>query len=131
MSEQTVMDPDAAPWWEGVARGELRYQFCLDCQKAFFYPRTVCPNCLSEKVEWRVSSGRGEIYARTVVRRGPGASFARRVPYVVALVDLEEGFRMMTNIVECPVDQVKVGMKVGVVFGEGAEGERLPFFKPL
>ncbi len=131
MAQQSTLDPDAAPYWEGVALGELRYQVCLDCGKAIFYPRTVCPNCLSEKLEWRNSLGRGEVYAFTVVRRAPDANFAQRVPYVVALVALDEGFRMMTNVVGCSPDQVKVGMRVAVVFGQGVDGQPLPYFRPL
>ncbi len=127
--QQQSIDPDAAPYWEGVALGELRYQECLDCHQAIFFPRSVCPNCLSQKLEWRKSAGRGEVYAFTVVHRPPSA-FVERVPYVVALVNLEEGFRVMTNVVECPVEQVRVGMKVQVVFGQGVEGQPLPYFRP-
>ncbi len=128
--QQPATDPDAAPYWEGVAQGELRYQSCQSCGKPIFYPRSVCPHCLSEKLEWRTSLGRGEVYAFTVVRRAPDANFAQRVPYVVALVDLEEGFRVMTNLVDCPPEQVRVGMRVVVTFGQGIDGQPLPYFKP-
>lgn len=130
MAQPQMMDPDAAPFWEGVAQGELRYQVCLDCRNPFFFPRSICPACLSQRVEWRRSAGNGEVYAFTIVRRAPDAAFAERAPYVVAMVSLEEGFRMMTNIVSCSLESVAVGMKVTLVFGDGVEGQRLPHFRP-
>lgn len=130
MPGELVVDPDSELYWEGISSGELRYPYCLDCGRAFFFPRTVCPNCLSTNLEWRRSRGLGEVYAYTIVRRAPDAAFASRVPYVVALVELEEGFRVMTNIVACSVDQVRVGMKVSLVFADGVDGRRLPYFRP-
>ncbi len=129
MPEQ-IIDPDAAPYWEGVAKGELRYQWCMSCGRAFFFPRTVCPHCLSKELEWRKSRGLGQVYAFTVVHRAPDAAFAQRVPYVVAMVDLEEGFRMMSSVVSCSPDAVRVGMEVSLVFGTGVDGQQLPYFRP-
>lgn len=131
MAPRTALDPDAAPWWEAINRDELKYQVCRDCQTPFFYPRTACPACLSDDLEWRSSLGNGAVYAFTVVRRAPEAAFVKHVPYVVALVDLDEGFRMMSGVVDCPVERVRVGLKVSLVFREGARGQRLPYFKPV
>lgn len=131
MADETPQhDADAAPWWEGVAAGELRYQRCDDCAKVVFYPRAVCVNCLSSRLTWQVSEGRGVVYATTVVHRAPDPRLADETPYVLALVDLDEGFRMLTRIVEADPEQVRVGDPVALVFGDGLDGQPLPYFRP-
>lgn len=120
----------AAAWWAGVAAGELRFQRCGACGAAVFYPRPRCPRCFAAALEWAVSEGLGTVAAVTVVRRAPAPAFADLVPYAVALVDLDEGFRMLGNVVDLPADEVRVGQRVRVVFRPGPEGDVLPHFVP-
>ena len=122
-------EADSERWWDGVRSGELRYQSCLHCGTSVFYPRARCYRCFSDRLEWRTSSGRGTVYASTTVNRAPKA-FASRAPYVVALVDLAEGFRMMSVIVECPPEEVCIGMAVDLVFQPDQDGRMLPCFQP-
>jgi len=122
-------DPDAAPYWEGIAKGELRYQRCGACDAAIFYPRSLCPACGATEPGWHVSAGEGEVYACTVVHRSPPAH-AKDTPYVVALIDLAEGFRMMSRVVDCDPATVAVGQKVRVVYRTDGAGNPLPYFAP-
>lgn len=119
---------DNAPWWDAVSRRELTFQSCSDCGKAVFFPRSRCPHCFSDRLEWRKSAGDGSVYAFTVVRRAP-RGFQDRVPYCVALIDVKEGFRMMSNVVGCEPQDIQVGMPVSVAFEQRGEG-LLPVFKP-
>lgn len=129
MAERPVPTPhaDSAPYWEGCAAGELRLQFCLSCKAPRFYPRTRCPHCFSDDVEWRPTSGRGHIYSFIVAHRAFHPYFAERVPYVVALIDLEEGPRMMSNVVADPAE-VMVGAPVTVCFEQFGD-INLPLFR--
>jgi uncharacterized OB-fold protein len=124
-----VPDGDSAPFWEGARQGHLRIQRCSQCDRYIFYPRAVCPHCMSASIEWVTASGRGSIHAFTVVHRAP-EEFRREVPYVVALVDLEEGVRMMTRIVDCQPASVRVGLPVAVTFQALSEEIALPCFRP-
>ncbi|OIJ68253.1 Zn-ribbon domain-containing OB-fold protein [Streptomyces mangrovisoli] len=109
---------------EGLATGELRFQHCGDCQNAVFYPRVLCPHCGSEPLEWRTSSGLGTVYATTVLhKRGTD-------PYNVALVDLDEGFRMMSRVEGVAPEDVEIGSRVGLAVIE-EEGAPLAVFRPL
>ena len=120
----------AAHWWDGVAAGELRYQRCGACGAAVHYPRPRCPACFADALDWRVSAGAGTVAAVTVVHRAPGAAFAELAPYAVALIDLDEGFRVLSNVVDVEPHRVAVGRRVTVVFREGPEGDTLPLFVP-
>jgi uncharacterized OB-fold protein len=123
-------DKDSGFYWDAARRHELVLQQCLDCERFRFYPRYVCPNCLSDKFEWRPATGRGYIYSFTVIHRAPSPAFRDRVPYVLALVELEEGVRMMTNIVGCDPETVRIGMSVEVFFDDVTEDVTLPKFGP-
>jgi hypothetical protein len=106
----------------------LRYQRCLDCKAAIFYPRSVCPICLSSRLAWQTARGLATVYAVTVVHRPPHPS-AGDAPYTVALVDVDEGFRMLTRIVDANPDDVRVGQRVRLVFRQ-ILGRKLPCFRP-
>jgi len=123
-------DSDSRPYWEGLAQGELRIQRCRTCAKAVFYPRGICPHCYSDQLEWIVASGKGTIYTYTVAHQALGA-FAEDVPFVVALVELEEGVRMMSRIVDALARSVTIGAAVQVTFekGTGEEDLTLPYFR--
>jgi uncharacterized protein len=121
-------DSDSRPYWEGLEQGELRIQRCLTCTKAVFYPRSICPHCHADQLEWITASGRGTIYTYTILHQAFGA-FAADVPFVVALVDLEEGARMMSRIVDTPHDRVAIGAAVQVTFASVGDGVTLPYFR--
>lgn len=123
-----VADGDSIRFWEGCNEGKLLIQQCGDCDEYIFYPRIVCPNCMSEHVEWIESSGIGKVYSYTVVRRAAPA-FKEDLPFVVAMIELDEGVRMLSNIVECEIEDVHCDMPVKVTF-EKREEMALPMFKP-
>jgi len=123
-------DPSTQPWWDAAAEGRLLIKRCADCGAAHFYPRPFCPLCWSPAVDWEEVSGRGRLYTWSVVRTNDLPPFDRRVPYVAAIVDLEEGPRMMTNIVDCQVEALQIGMAVEVIFRADAGGPALPYFRP-
>ena len=125
-----VPNPDSFEYWAGAKRRELLIQHCRSCGKFQFYPRVFCMSCLSEDIEWSRSSGHGSVYSFSVIHRAPGKAFVRDLPYTVAMVELEEGVRMMTNIVDCPPERVQIGMQVEVVFEDLSEEIALPKFRP-
>ena len=119
----------AAPYWEGASQGHMTIQQCDDCSRPIFPPRPVCPDCWSTSVSWRPASGRARIESFSIVHRAPNETFAAEVPYVVALVLLDEGPRMMTNIVGCSPEDVVIDMRVHAVFTQ-YDGFVLPQFVP-
>ncbi len=121
---------EAEVFWSATERRELVLPWCTSCGKPFWYPRPVCPRCLRPDVEWRPASGRGAVYAVSVMHRPAHPGMAARVPYAVALVDLEEGVRMLTNVVDVDVDEVRVGMEVQVTWEPMSDGRNLPVFAP-
>jgi uncharacterized OB-fold protein len=125
-----VVTLETVPYWEGCKRHELLIQRCFTCGEHQFYPRLYCAKCFADRVEWVRASGRAKVTTFTIVRRPVSPAFADEIPYVVALVTLEEGPTMMTNIVGCPPDQVKMGMLVAVTFEDWTEEISIPKFKP-
>jgi len=123
-------DADSAPFWAATLEGVLLVQNCLDCERGIYYPRSVCPFCMSENLTWNPASGRAIINTFTIVHKAPPA-FAGEVPYVVALVDLPEGVRMLTRIVGCEVGDVHIGMEVEVEFSPLTDVAALPYFHPV
>lgn len=121
-------DGDSLLYWEGVARGELRIQRCMACGRHVFYPRALCPHCHADALEWVTAAGTGTIYSYTVVHQAFG-HFAEQAPFVVAIVELDEGVRMMTRIVGSAPDAVAIGARVRVVFQQAPEGVTLPYFQ--
>lgn len=127
---EPITDIESRPFWEGIAAGQLRIQQCCSCQAFNYYPRYLCPNCYSDALAWKVASGHGTVHSFTVSRRPAGAGFAAEVPYVVALIDLEEGPRMLSNIVDSDPDDVIIGAGVEVVFrAMGSASFVLPVFR--
>lgn len=124
-------DPATREYWEAAKNGELRMPRCADCGKFHFYPRTLCPHCGSVKLEWQRCSGRGEVYSYTVVHRAPSPAFDAEVPYVVAVIALEEGPHLMSSVINMTPDAVRIGQKVQVSFKDTGNGEvMLPVFGP-
>ena len=118
------------PYWDGVEQGKLMLQYCPACGVYQYYARPLCAKCHTAEPDWREASGNGVLYSYSVVSRGPSPAFQAIVPYVTAIVELEEGPRMFTNIVDADPESLRVGEPVSVVFREGPEGLRLPYFRP-
>ena len=114
-------------FWAGTAEGKLLLARCDVCATVIWYPRSFCPACASRSTTWIEASGRGTVYSFTIVRRGVGA-YKESAPFVVAYVELEEGPRVMTNIIDDP-ETVEVGMAVEVVFHDTGEGSALYRFR--
>lgn len=119
------------PFWDATKEDRYLVQWCGACNAAIYYPREVCPTCLSsDQLDWRESPGRGEIYTYNVMHKAGVPFMADRVPYVVALVTLDEGARVLTNIVNCDPSTVKVGMPVQLAWEELSDGRKLAVFEP-
>ena len=130
---------ESGPFWEATREGRLLVQWCTRCDRGIFYPRAFCPCCGGVgdaagggPLEWRQASGRATVYAAVVEHRpeAAGATFAEGAPFCIALVDLEEGVRMMTNIVGCPPADVHSGMAVVVSWEPLSDGRQLALFRP-
>jgi uncharacterized OB-fold protein len=124
------IDEESKGFWEACQRRELVMQRCGACGALRYYPRALCPTCLSDAVEWVRSSGRGTVYTFTVTHQNQAPGFRDALPYVLAYVELDEGVRMLTNIVDCAPDAVRIGMPVEVVFEDATATVTLPKFKP-
>ncbi len=135
--------PPAASWetrgyWEGADRGELVLQRCRACQTVQHRPRAICASCLSSEIEHFVASGRGTVYTFTVTNQNQMPGFRDACPYVLAYIDLDEGPRLMSNVVGCEPDDVAIGMSVAVDLqpvdtsdrGESGGAFAVPRFRP-
>ncbi|MFB9837010.1 Zn-ribbon domain-containing OB-fold protein [Actinoallomurus acaciae] len=122
--------PETRPFWDGAAAGELRIQRCVACARHYFYPRPICPHCGSSDVEWVTASGRARLYSYVISHR-PAPGFADDGPYAIAVVELEEGVRMMTNIVHTEITpaNLELNMPLRVVF-EPRGDVHVPLFEP-
>lgn len=132
--EPPVSD-DAVPFWDATREQRFVLPWCTDCDAAIWYPRTVCPRCLGDAVEWRDDDGNGTVYAASVHSKpGPGRASdldpGADGPYVVVLVDLDAGVRMMSNVVGCPPEEVAAGMRVALSWEPLSDGRHLPVFRP-
>lgn len=124
------IDEESRGWWEALARHELYVQRCGQCGTKRLPPRAVCPHCLSSAVEWLRCSGKATVYSFTVTRQNQMPGFREELPYVLAVVELEEGPRIMTNVVGCDPDSVRIGMPVVVQFDDVTPEVTLPKFTP-
>jgi len=116
------------PHWDGCRDGVLRVQRCAACSRYVFIPQPICTHCQSDQLEWVDSCGRGRVYSHTTVHRPPRPEFD--VPYVVAIVELDEGWHMLTNLIDCAPESVKVDMPVEVAFQRMSDRITLPMFRP-
>ncbi|MFB7641556.1 Zn-ribbon domain-containing OB-fold protein [Peribacillus butanolivorans] len=118
--------PEHKEYWDAAAEGKLLIKQCDSCGEYHYYPRVLCPYCMSEKTTWKEANGTGSIYTYSVMRRG--------VSYAIAFVELDEGPKMMTNIVDCDLDTVHINQKVKVVFKQSGDednpGSFVPCFTP-
>jgi uncharacterized OB-fold protein len=124
--------PDSGPFWEATREGRFLLQWCTACERAVFYPRAFCPHCAGGAggLEWREASGRGTVYAAGVEHRPQvvGATFSGGLPFCVALVELEEGVRLVSNVVGGPPEEVRCGMAVALTWEPLSDGRQLPLF---
>ncbi len=126
-------EPDTEPFWEATKSHELTYQTCDDCENVIFFPRRHCTVCGSDNNTWKVSKGEGTVYTFSVVMQSRHPAFKDLGAYAVAYVDLDEGFRIMTNVVgvDDPVNDIQCGMRVRLRWEDQGEGGiSLPMFEP-
>jgi uncharacterized OB-fold protein len=125
-----IINADSAPYWKGASEGKLLLQCCADCEAVRFFPRYLCTECGSENTNWVEASGRGTVHSFSIVHRAAFPEFQALTPYALALIDLAEGPRMMTNIVGDDALDVEIGDAVKVVFEDrGADGAKVPQFQ--
>ena len=117
-------NPETEAFWKAAAEGRLMIGKCTACLKVHYYPRAVCPFCFNGKTELQQASGNGTIYTYSVMRRTP-------IPYAIAYVTLSEGPTMMTNIVDCDLDKIRIGQSVRLVFKPSEGGPPVPMFTPV
>jgi uncharacterized OB-fold protein len=119
---------DSKPYWEAAQQGRLVFKKCSGCGHVQFPPRHLCPKCWSDQADWVTSSGTGRVHSFSIVRRAPSPAHAGKVPYVLAVVDLDDAPRMVANIVGADALDVSIGDAVKVVF-EACEGGAIPQFQ--
>jgi hypothetical protein len=120
-----VPTPDSEEFWRGCAKGELRMQRCRECAELNWFPRGICVVCSSTELAWEKLSGRATVYSYSLVSRPPNDTLPQ---YVLALVDLDEGPRMLTHLVDLPVESIHIGMPVTVCFDRRSDAISLPMF---
>jgi len=118
------------PFWEATKRHELIVPRCTMCDHLFFYPRSECPRCLSSNIVWAPVSGRGRLYSFTIVNQPVHPAFRDDAPHVYAIVQLDEGPRMISNVVECDHADLQVDMPLIAVFDDVTPEWTLVKFKP-
>jgi uncharacterized OB-fold protein len=125
-----LADNVSAPFWAAAAGGKVLYQECPACGHRQFYPRMMCTECAAEP-EWREASGRGTVHTFTVIRQNWANPFKELLPYVVAMVELDEGVKMMTNITDCDADDVHIGMVVEAYTVKVEDELGVVFWRPI
>jgi hypothetical protein len=124
-----VPSPDNQPFWDALNEGELRIQRCTGCGTLRHPPRPMCAHCRSFDTEWVVVSGRGTVFSYTVTHQPIHPALVDRVPFATVLVELEEGPRLTTNLVDVPPEEIAIGMPVEVVFQRASDEITLPLFR--
>ena len=125
-----LLNNESKPYFEATKENKLVIQYCSHCNKYQFYPRVFCMNCFSDQIDWVESTGNGKVYSYSVVHKTAIAEMKDKVPYIIALIDLEEGVRLMSHVVDIVEEDLVVGLDVSVVFREEIEGYKLPQFVP-
>lgn len=125
-----TIEAESRPYWDAAAEGRLLLRQCQDCGAIHHYPRPFCPTCWSDDVAWIEASGSATLYTWSTVFRNDMAPFDERVPYVAAVVDLAEGPRMMTNVVDVDPDALEIGMALQVAFRPIGGDLTAPVFTP-
>ena len=125
------VDWETRAYWEGCRRHELVLQRCGDCGVVQHRPRALCVSCLSDQIEHFRASGQGTVHTYTVTHQNHARGFREATPYVLAYVDLEEGVRLLTNIVDCAPGDVRIGMPVQVEYADLDDEIAVPRFRPV
>ena len=123
--------PVSQAYWEGCRSGQLLIQYCPQCSRYQFYPRSICTQCMSDKLDWVQATGQGTVETWTIVRRPVSEAYAAQAPFVLALIRLDEGPVMMSHVTGCDAEKVQTGMRVRVVFEAWSEQVTLPLFTPV
>ena len=123
-------DAETQPYWDAAREERLLIRRCGACGDTHFYPRRFCPSCWSDDVAWEQASGNATLYTWSVVHSNDLPPFGEKVPYVAAVVDLAEGPRMMTNVVDCDADALRIGMELTVAFDARTDDVTVPVFRP-
>jgi uncharacterized OB-fold protein len=126
-----VINEDNAPYWKYCRNHELRMQKCTDCGYIRFPPSIVCPRCNSMEAEWTQLSGRGNVYSYVIYHMAYHPSYKEDIPYTVAIIQLEEGPRMESNIINCKDEDIQIDMPVEVCFDDVTDDFSLPKFRPF
>ncbi len=129
-----VADVETREYWDATARGELLIKHCNACGRDYFYPRDHCPSCWSTDTAWKRAGGRGHVYTFTIVKQNDLPPFRDRLPYVIAIIELDEGVRMTANVEGCAPEDVRCEMAVEVSFREEPREDGsvfLPVFRPV
>ena len=119
-----LVTPETQAYWDAAGTGKLLLKYCTACDQYHHYPRALCPHSFSDKTEWREAKGTGTIYSYSISRRASP-------PFTMAYVALEEGVTMMSNIVDCDFETLKIGQTVKVVFKPSDGGPKVPMFSPI
>ncbi len=125
-----VPDDISGPFFDGAREGRLMLQHCGRCGRWSFPVRERCPHCLAPGLEWRAASGRGTLYTFAIMHQVMHPGFAAEVPYNVSQIDLDEGVRMVANVVGVANEELRIGMRLEAVFETAGEGVRVPRFRP-
>ncbi len=125
------IDEQTRPFWEAARRHELVLQRCKECGNYRYPPGENCPECLSDDLEWARVSGRGTVFTWTVFHRVYHPGFVNEVPYAVVAIELEEGPRMTSNLVDCKLEDIKIVMPVEVFYEDASDEISLPKFRPV
>ena len=122
--------PESLGFWEAARHHKLKVPRCDSCEQAWFPPSGLCPNCLSDKSHWEQVSGCGKVFSFVVVHRVYNRYFADKVPYVVAVIELAEGPRLLSHVVDVDPAVMRCGLAVEVLFDDAGPGSTLPKFRP-
>ncbi len=125
-----MVEAESEPYWAALRDGKLLLKHCANCGRHHSYPRPFCPHCWSDDVRWVEAGGGATLYTHSVVYRNDLPPFGPQVPYIAAVVDLDEGPRMMTRIVDCEPDQLKIGMRLRVQTEPVTEEVSMAVFAP-
>ena len=120
---------DSKPFWDGLKEHRMVLQKCADCGRVRHYPRPVCDACLSMEVEWAEASGRGTVYSWTETHHPFHAGFRGETPYILVTVDLDEGVRMHSRLIDASIDELRLGLPVEVVYMDATDEVTLPLLR--
>ena len=126
-----VIQPYSQAFWDATNDGKFLIQHCNSCDSNIFYPRRDCPECWSNDLNWIEAEGKGKVFSFSITHEGVEPMFQGDLPIVLAWVDLPEGPRVNTNIINCDPEDVEIGMEVEVVYVKATDDVTIPYFQPV